>query len=287
MENLTQKQKAITLGLGIVLAASIISTSTLYFNNNELQSNLNEQKIANELMLSEKLALFKDIEDYAFNNNALKKLNGELEQNISQINKAISAKEIEISRLNKENGKVNQLKKQLAEFNKLKKEQETKILALKETIDKLNNDNNFLNQSLASLTEENKQLAANLELLSSITADNYLMETTRKKGKLTVVAKRTKKLGVNFKVPENMVETISFKVIKPDGNIIEGNSKEIAVNISNNNDVLYASLGKSEIKVSKRIEMTYEPKERLKSGIYKVEIYNKDRYIGSCNVKLR
>lgn len=156
MENLTQKQKAITLGLGIVLAASIISTSTLYFNNNELQSNLNEQKIANELMLSEKLALFKDIEDYAFNNNALKKLNGELEQNISQINKAISAKEIEISRLNKENGKVNQLKKQLAEFNKLKKEQETKILALKETIDKLNNDNNFLNQSLASLTEENK-----------------------------------------------------------------------------------------------------------------------------------
>lgn len=169
----------------------------------------------------------------------------------------------------------------------MKKEHETKILALKETIDKLNTDNNFLNQSLASLTEENKQLAANLDLLSSITADNYLVETTRKKGKLTVVAKRTKKLGVNFKVPENMVETISFKLIKPDGNTVEGNSKDIAVNITDNNEVLYASLDKAELKVSKRIEMTYEPKERLKSGVYKVEIYNKERYIGSCNVKLR
>ncbi|MGE0560590.1 MAG: hypothetical protein AB7O47_02125 [Flavobacteriales bacterium] len=287
MENLTTKQKAITLGLGIVLAASIISTSTLYFNNNELQSNLNKQKIANELMLSEKLTLFKDIEDYTFDNNALKKFNGELEQNISQINKAISAKEIEISRLNKENAKVNKLKKQLAELNKLKKEQETKILALKETIDKINTDNNFLNQSLTSLTEENKQLNANLALLSSITADNYLVETTRKKGKLTVVARRTKKLGVNFKVPENMVETISFKLIKPDGSTIGETSKDIAVNTSADNEILYANIGKGEIKISKKIEMTYEPKEKLKSGVYKVEIYNKDKYIGSCSIKLR
>jgi DNA repair exonuclease SbcCD ATPase subunit len=277
----------ISLGLGIIMFSALVSIVTLYLNNNFLQKSLSNEKITNEYLLSEKLALFKDIEDYMFNNNSLNKLNQELENNIEQINKTIEDKELEIIRLNKENGKVNKLKKELLGLNKLKKEHETKILALKETIDKLNTDNNFLNQSLASLTEENKQLAANLDLLSSITADNYLVETTRKKGKLTVVAKRTKKLGVNFKVPENMVETISFKLIKPDGNTVEGNSKDIAVNITDNNEVLYASLDKAELKVSKRIEMTYEPKERLKSGVYKVEIYNKERYIGSCNVKLR
>lgn len=287
MENSTIKQKTITLSLGIVLIALTVSTISLFYNNQELNKHVNEEKIKNELLLSEKLALFKDIEDYTFNNNSLNKLNKDLEENIVQINKTIGLKESEIARLNKDNAKVNALKKQLVELNRLKREQETKLTALNETIKKLTTDNNFLNQSLAAMTEENKQLAANLELLSSITADNYLVETTRKKGKLTVVAKRTKKMGVTFKVPENMVETISFKITKPDGTSIDGNSKDVAISITDDTERLYASLGKREIKVSKRIEMTYEPKERLKSGVYKVEIYNREKYIGSCNVKLR
>lgn len=276
-----------TIGIGVLLIASLIGTGSLYLSNQSIKNNLKEERLKNELMLSEKLSLNKAIQDYNFKINTLINTNEELENRIEKTTKELAIKEAEATKLSRENNKVKSLKKQLAELNTLKKENETKILALKETINKLKSDNEFLNQSLTALTTENRQLAANLELLSSITADNYLMETTKRTGKLTVVAKRTKKLAINFKVPENVVESISFKLTKPDGVTIDGKSKDLAVNITNYNEILYANNSKDEIKVSKKIEMTYQPKEKLKAGIYKVEIYNKDKYIGTCNVKLR
>ena len=120
-----------------------------------------------------------------------------------------------------------------------------------------------------------------------MTTDNYLVEATKRKDKLTVMAKRAKKITMSFNVPENMVENISFKLTKPDGKQVDGKGNGIAYKVVNGDEGLTASLSGGAIKVSKKIVMTYEPKEKQKSGIYKIEMYNHDKYIGACNVKLR
>jgi len=85
-----------------------------------------------------------------------------------------------------------------------------------------------------------------------------------------------------------MVESISFKIMKPDGSQIGGkNDQGLTFEVTNDDAGLLVNSSSEVIKVSKKIEMTYEPKEKLKAGVYKVEMFNGEKYVGACNVKLR
>jgi chromosome segregation ATPase len=239
------------------------------------------------MILSEKLVLQKDIETFRSQINSLSGKNSELDKMLAETSKKLSEKEGQLNRIVRENGNIKSLRKQVAEVEQLKKDFENQALALNESIRKLNSEKDALNQTIVSLQEENKQLSANLDVLNSITTDNYLVESTKRKDRLTVVARRTKKITMSFNVPENMVENISFKLTKPDRSQVDGKGNGIAYRITNEDEGLTASLSGGVIKVSKKIEMTYEPKEKQKPGIYKIEMYNGDKYIGACNVKLR
>lgn len=289
METTTfKKEKTIALGALIFAILSLVTSGFFYNNNKALKNNLHTEKIITENMLSEKLALQKEIELFKNQLNALKGKNQELNNLIASSNKKLLEKEVALNKIVRQNGNSKQLKKQIADLQQMKKDFEINVLALNGEIKKLTSDNENLNKTIASLQKENKQLASNLAILSSITADNYQPETTKKKDKLTVIAKRTKKMLLSFKVPENMVENISFQVTKPDGSIIKGKENGIAYQVvTEEGSDLFASLLTDEIKVSKKIEMTYSPKEKLKPGLYKVALYNGEKYIGSCNIKLR
>ena len=68
MKTIIKNNKA-TIGIGVLLIASLIGTGSLYFSNKSIYECLNNEKIKNELMLSEKLALNKAIENYGFKLN--------------------------------------------------------------------------------------------------------------------------------------------------------------------------------------------------------------------------
>ena len=74
---------------------------------------------------------------------------------------------------------------------------------------------------------------------------------------------------------------------RPAGKIIE-DDKSISY-IIHENEMLVASLStlSGQFEVTKRIEMTYKPKERLQPGIYKIDMYNNKAYVGSCQIKLK
>ncbi len=287
MKTIEQRERRITAIAVIILIAGLISTGIFYTVNRSQSKNLNDEKLKSEMMLSEKLALQKEIESFKTQVNSLTGKNTELDKLLAETSQKLIEKEAQLSRVVRENGNIKTLKKELADLNQMKKDFESQVLALNESIRKLNSEKDALNQTIASLKEENKQLAANYEILNSMTADNYLVETTKRKDRLTVVARRTKKITVSFKVPENIVEDISFKIIKPDGKIVEGKDNGVACRILNEDEGLVASINGGAIKVSKKIEMTYEPKEKQKPGLYQIEMYNGEKYIGTCNVKLR
>lgn len=287
MKTILTKENRITAGVVVLLIMALIATGIYYSSNKSLTKNLNTEKLKSEMMLSEKLALQKEIDTFKNQINSLSGKNTELDKMLAETSLKLSDKEAQLNRIARENGNIKQLKKQLAELEQMKRDFDSQLLTLNETIQKLNKEKDAMNQTIASLQKENKELAANLEILSSLTADNYLVETTKRKDRLTIVAKRTKKITVTFKVPENMVENISFKLVKPDGAKVEGKGNGIAHRVVNGDDGLMASISGGAIKVLKRIEMTYEPKEKQKPGVYNIEIFNGDKYIGACNVKLR
>ncbi len=287
MKTIEQREKRITAIAVLILIAALIGSGLFYSTNRSITKDLNNEKLKSEMMLSEKLALQKEIETFKTQVNSLSGKNSELDKLLAETNGKLSEKEAQLSRIIRENGNIKSLKKQLAELEQLKKDFENQVLALNESIKKLNSEKEELNRTIVSLRNENKQLTENLEILNSMTGDNYLVESTKRKDRLTVVARRTKKITMSFNVPENMVENISFKLTKPDGSQVDGKGNGIAYHITNEDEGLTASLSGGVIKVSKKIEMTYEPKEKQKPGIYKIEIYNGDKYIGTCNVKLR
>ncbi len=287
MKTKSTKENIIAVSAIILLVMSVIGTGVYYNSNNFLNKSLHDEKLKSELILSEKLSLQKEIEKFQSDINSLKGKNEELDKLLYVTSSKLTEKENRIENLNKDNSSLQNIRKQLKELNRLKLEFEEKYLGMERTVANLNKEKENLNLLLVSAQQENKQLATNLEILSSMTADNYLIEPTMRKGKLTAQARRTKKISVNFKVPENMVESISLKITKPDGKQISGNESGLSYTASNDDENYFASLSKTEIKVNKKIEMTYEPKEKLKAGIYKIEMYNANIYIGACNVKLR
>jgi hypothetical protein len=72
--------------------------------------------------------------------------------------------------------------------------------------------------------------------------------------------------------------------------VIKDNDKALSIQIQNSeNSMLYASASDalSEIIVSKRVEMSYNPKEKLSKGVYQIEVFNGSMSAGKCQVKLK
>lgn len=135
------------------------------------------------------------------------------------------------------------------------------------------------------------RLQSQVNLLMATAADNYRLETFKgkKQEKLTIKASKAKKLSLSFEIPESLAENIDFRIITPSGSTISSQDEGLAFYIAEDNRPMLASLSpvSGEFEISKRIEMVYNPKGRMKAGIYKVEILNKDSYIGSCQVRLK
>jgi len=283
-----KSEKKITAIVVFILIAALIATGIFYTSNKSTTKNLNAEKLKSEMLLSEKLALQKEIESFKNQINSLVGKNTELDKLLAETSQKLSEKEAQLGRIARENGNIKVLKKQIAELEQLKKDFENQVITLNQEIKKMDEEKDEMSQTIASLKEKNKELQENLDIISSITGDNYLVQTTKRNDRLTVMAKRTKKMTMSFCVPEDMVENISFKLTKPDGTQLNERENGIEYRVAvGDEDLLTKPFVNGEIKISKKIEMTWEPKQKQKPGIYKIEIYNGEKYIGACNVKLR
>ena len=110
-----------------------------------------------------------------------------------------------------------------------------------------------------------------------------------KKDKLTIYAGRTKKLNLNFEVPQNLTEAISFKIVTPTGTTITPEDKSLSWVTEPYSHNLTASLssGPGDFGVPRKVVLTYNAKEKLTSGEYKIQILSADKIIGNCRIKLR
>jgi DNA repair exonuclease SbcCD ATPase subunit len=291
METKVKKTQVLAGTITAFLFLSLISGIYYQYQSKKEAINcLAQEKLKAESLLSEKLQLQKEIVDFRSQIDKLSGKNKDLDALLSKTKSDLDQKEKQVKSLIAENGTVKSLKKQLAELKQIKTNLEKQMDDLNLAMNKLRKENDELNKTLAALRSENEQMAENIKILQGIAADDFRVEGVKgKKAKLTVAAKKADKLIASFILPTDATSNVNFKVVLPSGEKIEKKEDGISYVFPDEDEELLASLDdfRGEMEVSKRIEMTYNPKCKLKSGVYKIEILNGDTYMGSCQIRLK
>ncbi len=282
-------KKVLAVSASAILIMALIGIGLLMKSNKSLNENLSDQRLMSETLLSEKLSLDKQIgklrNDMAFmssKNDKLDKMMVELKENLSKL-------EAENRAIRIENKKIKTLESMIAEIQKTKSELESQITGLNGEINQLMAANSELNRQNASLMADNENLSDKVKILS-VFADNFRMESLKgKKDKLTVSARVAKKLTVGFDLPPGDLTNVNFKITTPQGKVFTSKDQYITSSVVEDDRGLVASIssGSGNFEISKRIEMNFQPKEKLTGGVYNVEILNKNEKLGSCQIRLR
>ncbi len=278
---------------------AVITTALLFFamigvvylhdSKQSLQDLLNGSKLKNEAMLSEKLALNKQVHDYKAQLAGLKSKNQELGKKMAGINDDLSRTRKELK--DNTSPRVRSLERELAGLKKLRADLDGEMASLQQQLAQLENNNGDLTAQLAALTAKNRELSAQNEVMKAFAANNFEVEATRgKKDRSTVVARRAQQLKIGFDLPQNVAENVQFKIKTPGGKIVDKEEEGLTATMISPDDGsdLMASLAPlGDFEVTKRIELKYAPKKKLSKGTYVIDIYNGNEYMLSCQLKLR
>jgi predicted nucleic acid-binding Zn-ribbon protein len=273
-----------------LLFVAIIGIAVLKDDNGTLNKLLRDSKLDSEKLLSEKLSAEKQIELGKKELQNLEIKSVELQKQIDDANAKISEGNKKLRNQYSSNANTKKLQAELANLKKSKATLETQLKDLNASITSLKSNYDQLVANNETLQIENSRLLGNIENMKALASNNYRVDATKgKKEKLTVIAKRADKIALSFDVPLSNSTSLSFRITAPDGTIITDADKGISVIIDDSESMLLASTSDmlSEIVVTKRIEMTYKPTEKLKKGIYHIEIFNGGTPAGKCQVKMK
>ena len=282
--------KTLTTVGAIIIALLLLSTVYAFISNAKNKKNLSAERLLTESLTSEKQAVQQELEklktDFAALNDkadAGAKLLAAAETELTEKNNRIYS----LSRSN------NNLKKDLGDFENLKAEKanlDKEFETLKTNYDKLTAQSDNLENTMKNLEAEKSDLVQKLQMIETYDTDNFEIFGSRgKNNKLTVKSLCTKKLTVNFDVPQSLSETVSFKITTPSGTIITPDDKALAWTISEApvNLTVGLALVAAPFESPRQVSLSYSSKERLTPGEYKIQIISNDKNIGNCRVRLR
>ncbi|MBT1706174.1 hypothetical protein [Chryseosolibacter indicus] len=287
MEKL-RSSKAIALVSTALLIASLFWLMNTKRVNGSLQAGLEKEKLRSEELLSEKLLLEKDIQKFKDQLAKLEGSNVELDNLVKQATARLMNQEAEYNRIKKENLSLVQIRKQMQELIAMQGKLQNELEDARSSYALLEAKNAALNNEIVSLQERNKMLADDLYKAMFVAVDQSQIQAVKGKSeKLTARARKTKKLIANFEVTANL-KSLSFRIIDTKGIAITPNDGTIVSTITPS-ALSYTASTDSEVVGNKlqKVELTFIPKEKLKAGMYTVEILNENLYVGSLKVRLK
>jgi DNA repair exonuclease SbcCD ATPase subunit len=280
--------KAIAAVTTAFFVASLLWLMNTERVNNSLEAGLQKEKLQSEELLSEKLMLEKDLDRMKHQLSTLQGKNNTLDDIVRNTSAKLEAQETEFNRLKKDNATLSRIKKQRQEFIALQSALENELQLLKASYAELEEKNEALNSMVLSLQERNKTLTDDLNRAMFATVDQSQIQAFKGKSeRLTVRAKKTNKLAATFEVSSNL-RNLSYRIIDPKGNVLTQKDGMIASTITPS-DNIYTVSTDAEVagNKSQKAEVVYIPKNKLKSGTYRIEILNENLYVASLKVKLK
>ena len=287
MENLKSSKTIAAVTTALFLASVLWLMNTKRVNNS-LEAGLQEQKLTSEALLSEKLLLEKDMAKMKGQLVALKGRNIDLDNLVKNTASRLQAQESEYNRMKKQNSSFAEIKRQRQELLVLRSQLENELQTLKASYADLELRNEELNSVVVSLQERNRILTDDLNRAAFAAVDQSQIQAVRGRSeRLTVRAKRTGKLIANFEVPARLKD-LSFRITDSQGNVLDQNAGTIASSSSPSEQSIIVSADPDVVgNKLQKVEVVYIPKDKLKNGVYTVEILNENLYVGSLRVKLK
>jgi hypothetical protein len=284
------KQKIMNFAGAAIIALLFIGVLFSSGANRKNKKELLSERLTTEKLLSEKLLIEKEMIKLQSEFTAINRKHDENARLLAETNSQIEESKIRINALTNENRSLQANKRALAELQKVKAELDRESAQLKLDYERLNHQNRELQNSLASMNSEKKNLNAMLERNKMYDTDNFLLTATRgKKDKIVSHASRAKKINVAFEVPASLTENISFNIITPAGRVISPEDKSMTWYLASDSKNLTASLSPftGEFEQSQQVVLNYSTKEKLKKGEYRIQIMSNGVDIGNCRMMLK
>lgn len=272
----------------VILVLLLLGFVYALVRNNKNKQNLNSEKLVTERLMGEKTAMQSELDK-------LKSEIAGLKEQSSATSKLLTETETKLAdagkRMKSLSGQyARKTKADEEEFQKQKAAFEKEYAGLKSDYDNLMAQNGDLQKKLTSLEAQTSDLLEKLRINNTFDSDDFQTFGSRgKKDKIVVFARRVKKLNVNFEVPQNLSEAISFKIITPSGTTITPDDRALSWIFPPDTRGLTASLSPvtAEFEQSRRVTLSYTPKEKLIPGEYKIQIFSNNKNIGNCRIRLR
>jgi predicted nucleic acid-binding Zn-ribbon protein len=286
MENSNQKT-VIYIG-AVILAVLLLGLIFTAVSNSKNKKNLQAERANSERLMTEKSTIQNDLDKVRQDISTLKTKSEENARLLSDTETKLADTEKRMRSLSAQSARKSKAAEE--EFQKQKAALEKEYADLKLNYDKLMSQNGDLQKKLTEMESQTNDLLEKLKMMNTFNSDNFqVMGTRGKNDKQVIVARRVKKLNVNFEVPQSLTESISFKIITPAGTTISPEDKSLSWIFPPDLRNITASLSpiSSEFEESRRVSLTYAPKEKLVPGEYKIQIFSNSQNIGNCRIKLR
>lgn len=270
----------------------LLLIGTLALNHRSLRNRIDKEKIRNEALLSSNLDLEKSIDKMKGDLQSLRGKNEDLDRRLRKSDEELTKKEARIRKLTQENASIGELKQRIEALEMVRTELEEGLAVLSLELEAARKENLAYVDQLEALKARNEQLAMHAALMEALLTDNYRIEALKgKNDKLTISARRANKLAVSFDIPPGFVNQVHFKLITPEQKEISSIENTFAsVTRYDQGEYLLASMEGGILKpqkASSRLELNYQPVEKLTRGTYQFHLYDGAHYLGSIQLRLK
>lgn len=281
------RKRTALVALAILTACSLGTTAYLMHQGNEAQVEIDAHRLRNERLLGEKLQLQKEVAELG---GRLDREQQQLLTNDQEMRDLRSRVQAALDRnkgLEASARKGRELAKEVEGLRDLKQRLETELSTAR-------NDARDLEQQLAAVTRERDDLAASLDELraGAQMVNNAVVDAVRgKKGRLTVMARRTKEIRMAFDLPQHLAQGTTFQIMTPGGRNYTGADPAISMAVDVEEYEPMAALDlmpeTMERERAARVHLAFKPTEKLDAGTYRIDVLSEGVYLNSVLLNLR
>ena len=283
------KKKRIVMGV-LAFLTLVGFMTTFYFQgeSQRLAHVVDDGKLHSERLLAEKLQLDKQIAELRVRGEMDQEALGESESKMEALRRRVEGAIAHSKGLESSARKGNRLEKELAALRLLKEQLELKLT----TAASITRD---AEDQLYNVTVERDALASKLENQQAAASmvNNAEVDALRgKKGRLTVLARRTKELRMAFDMPQNLAQGASFKIIAPDGRNYTGADPSVSMSIDRPEPEPTTSIDLMPLSTTpgeraSRVHLKFTPTEKLQPGTYRIDVMAGGEYLNTILLNLR
>ncbi|MCB0792208.1 MAG: hypothetical protein H6595_12705 [Flavobacteriales bacterium] len=278
----TDRSKLIAGAAIILLALSLGWNLHQQGMNHDLADDLDLQRNENVRMVREQRDAQQDLVLARTELSRQEEHAAELEAERHRAQDEVAGLRMRIDRLQGAAAEAGRWKKDAEGLQQAKAVLEQQLMEARSGLDRMNGEKLALEARNLALKQQIDQLAAD-----QATIDQSLLQAFQgRKERMTVVARRTRKVQLTMMLPPGLAGQVDYRITDPAGRTINGDDPAVSVITFAEPGPLLAG-GEAAPTGNDRVKLVYDPKEKLKPGLYKIEVVKGDRRLGTTYIALR